>query len=274
MARRRRRGAAAQASSSSREESAPAATVLLAGGAYGALVGGGALSVLHLVHNRVDGVRDALAIGIFFVLLAGLAAAAATALGLLVHRVVARDRNRGAGDRSRDRAARFGADLGWALAVLHLGYFLPFALYGLTYDEVPLLGPPASATNMIVALVLLGVVVAAITLVATRWIARAIAGVVARGALRRWVLRGAAAVLALHVLLPLGFAARARLMPDAATPDTTDDAFFLYALRSVASAPCASGCPPTASAPSSTMAGWMRSCSARPIAGSRPRRWC
>ncbi len=36
--------------------------MVLIGGGYGALVFGGAVSLLHLLHNRVEGVRDALAI--------------------------------------------------------------------------------------------------------------------------------------------------------------------------------------------------------------------
>jgi hypothetical protein len=159
------------------------AAAVLTGGVWGALVFGGAVSLLHVLHNRLESVRDALATWLFFAVLWGVAGACATALGTLVHRVIGRDRNR----RGNDHAALAG-DLRWGLSLLHIGFFVPFVVYGRTYDEVAFAGPPRTAAGMLALLAAAGLVVAAAVTLVSQPIARWLASLGARGAARRTAL--------------------------------------------------------------------------------------
>ena len=183
---------------------------MLIGSGYGALVFGGAISLVHVLHNRLEGVRDALAIWGFFALLWGLAAAAATALGVLVHRVIVRDGNR----RASDRAAALAPRLAWGLSLFHIGFFVPFAIYGRTYDEAAFAGPPRTAAGMIAVLVVAGIVVAAAVCLLSGPLSRLLASLAARGALRRVALVALAGSIGLNAGTALIFA----LLPDAKPP--------------------------------------------------------
>jgi hypothetical protein len=195
---------AAMASAGSPRPSALAA--VLVGGSYGALVFGGVVSLLHVLHNRVGAVRDALAIWTFFALCAGIAAAAATASGALGRALLDRDRNKGP---AAPAASLPG--LGWGLALFQLVVFLPVTIYGRTYDEAAFAGPPRTATGMIALLLAAGLLVGAVTVVVSLAIARRLAASRARGSLGRIGLAVLLASIALHVVLPpaLGVARRA-----------------------------------------------------------------
>jgi hypothetical protein len=183
---------------------------VLIGALWGALVFGSAVSLVHLVYNRLASVRDALAMGVFFTLLWGLAAAAATTFGALVQRMIARDRNRGA----RDSSAALRSRLAWGLSCFHIGFFVPFVVYGRTYDEVAFAGPPSTVGGMIALLAMGGVAVAVVVTLLSRAIARALASLTARGSLRRTTATAAVASLVLHGAAAIAFA----LLPEPAPP--------------------------------------------------------
>jgi hypothetical protein len=171
---------------------------------------GGGVSLLHVLHNRLEGIRDALATWLFFVVLWGFAAAGAAALGMLVHRVIARDGNRG----GSDRAAPLTGDLRWGLSVFHIGFFVPFVIYGRTYDEAAFAGPPRTAAGMVALLTIAGLVVAAAVCLLSAPVARWLASLPARATRRRAVLLAVAGSLGLTVAAAAVFAA----IPDPPPP--------------------------------------------------------
>jgi Type I phosphodiesterase / nucleotide pyrophosphatase len=136
-----------------------------AGYLHGALLYGSAIACLHLHHNQVASVRDAIVVLLFCQVLFGLWSAAAFLAGALVGRAATR---LGVTQHS------LWTDGRW-LGVLAFGlmFWWPFFLYGLTYDHVPMQAP-ASAWGMLayvlaVALaVLLGVWLLALVL--RRWL--------------------------------------------------------------------------------------------------------
>ncbi len=120
-----------------------------AGFVYGAIVYGGGIAVAHLVHNTVDRVGDALVVLSTLMALYGAAAAVVfAACGLIA--AVARTLSA----RRRDAAAEGRASSRVVLAgvtVFNLLFWVPFATYGLTYDQVPF-GVRAGLAGMIAVL--------------------------------------------------------------------------------------------------------------------------
>lgn len=156
----------------------------LAGFLYGALLYGGVLSLVHVVHSGLGSTRDALVALAAFGLLYGLGAAAAFDAALLL--------------------ARFRLERGLFLGVLlfNLVFWVPYWIYGLTYDEVPF-GRPSGPGGMLAYAAGLGLVVAVAVAVASWFVARAFAALRERG----WLMRAAGAcfivLLAIHAAAPL-----------------------------------------------------------------------
>jgi hypothetical protein len=186
------------------------ALAVLAGGGWGALVLGGAVSLAHVLHNRLEGARDALATWLFFAVLWGLAAAGTTAFGTLVHRVIARDRNRA----RRDGTPALSGDLRWGLSIFHVAFCVPFVIYGRTYDEAAFAGPPRTVVGMIALLVVVGLAVAAAMYLLSRPLARWLASLAVRRGARRALFAAVAGSITLNVGTALVFAA----LPDPAPP--------------------------------------------------------
>jgi hypothetical protein len=212
-----RSGAAPQRATSGpaagRRRRSPAETTVIVAWAWTALLVGGAVSLLHLLHNRVEGVRDAVLWWVFFAQVWGLAGAAAAAGGLAARRLLRRNRNR-ANPAASDSTAALAADLTWALGLFHVVFFLPVALWGRTYDDVAWAGPPRTAAGMILLLAAAAVVVVATALLASRFLARRLAAASTAGALPRLGARFALGSLALHLLVAVAF----RLAPAAPEP--------------------------------------------------------
>jgi hypothetical protein len=174
--------------------------------AWTALAVGGTISLLHLVHNRVGGARDALLLWAFFAQVWGLAGAASAAVALLARRLWPRNRNRASGDRSR----ALTGDLVWALALFHAWFFLPVVLYGRTYDEFAFAGPPRTVVGMVVLIALAVVLLLALTTASSVWLARRLAPAALGGRLARLGVRVAVVTIALHLVLAVSF----RLLAD------------------------------------------------------------
>jgi hypothetical protein len=168
-----------------------------------------------VVHNRLDGPWDAFVLWVFFAALAGAAAAAAGLAGTLAWRLVARDRSRGREHDGDDWDLRAG-ELAWGLALFHLGFFVPFALYGRTYDEATFfgLGPPHTALGMALVLVAAAIPISAVVVAASIALARRIA----RGSRATLARRGRSVALA-SLTLHLGLALAFRAAPDGVTHD-------------------------------------------------------
>ena len=104
--------------------------------------------------------------------------------------------------------------LAWGLSLFHIGFFVPLVIYGRTYDEAAFAGPPRTATGMIALLAVAGLVVAAAVSLLSGPLARWLASLDARGALRRVALTALAASVTLNAATALVFA----LLPEAAPP--------------------------------------------------------
>src|SRR5215207_1131959 len=147
--------------------------VCAAGFLFGGLLYGLPIGLVHLVHNRVDSLRDALAAFGAFLVLYGLWAAAAFALGWAGSAVVSRMGRRwnlaGAPEHGGLRAPR-GALAGMVL--FHLVFWEIFWLYGLTYDQAPF-GPPAGAGGMLALLIGLGLALAIVVVIGSWALVRA-----------------------------------------------------------------------------------------------------
>ena len=105
------------------------ATFLVLGFAYGALFFGAPISLAHVLHNRLNIVQDSLVLWLWLSLLFGIP-------GLALHGAVFGLWRATAGLANRSRAEA-GQPLAWALSLYNLAFFLPFALYGMTYDQYP-----------------------------------------------------------------------------------------------------------------------------------------
>jgi len=169
-----------------------------AGLLFGALLFGGPISLLHLVHNRTDSAVAGVAALLLFALLYGVwAGAAFGGLGLLL-RTLSRLRGRPAGDPVVLAACLFN------LVFLELVLF-----YGLTYGQVPWF-TPAGFWSMALFLAVAGVLAGAAIWIVTRALAAQVAGFAAAGRLPRLVGALAMALVAAHVVLPIAF----RLVPE------------------------------------------------------------
>src|SRR3954469_21576954 len=118
----------------------------LGGFLYGALLYGGVLSLVHVVHDHLGSVRDALIAYVGFGLLYGLWSAAAFALASLAVLPVSRPEAQG----------RRGLRL--VLLLFNLFFWEAFFLYGLTYDQIPF--HPAGKWGMAGVLLLLALPIA------------------------------------------------------------------------------------------------------------------
>jgi hypothetical protein len=107
---------------------------------YGSLLYGGALSLVHVVHNHLGSVWDALITYAFFVLLYGLWGASFFGLASVVSGF------------QEKRGVVFG------LFAFNLVFWEAFCLYGLTYDQAPF--GPAGALGMAAVLLGLGLAIA------------------------------------------------------------------------------------------------------------------
>ena len=184
---------------------------LWAGFSYGALVFGGMISLLHLIHNRLGSFQDTLVLWLFLGLLFGipcaLACGAATAGGMLL----ASKKHRSKAGVSPDTA--LAGPLAIGLTLFHGVFFVPFFLYGLTYDQLPL-SALRSRDGMLLFLTAASVLVLVAAALISRGIGRIVAThLVARSA-RYWARRGFAMVMVAHLLLALSF----KLLPTPARP--------------------------------------------------------
>lgn len=127
----------------------------LRGFLYGSLVYGAVLAVIHLVHNQVGSVTDALIVFAVFGLLYGLWAAVFFALARLAAGFFADPED-------RERRGLF-----WGLLAFNLTYWELFFLYGLTYDEAPL--GPSAAWGMAGVLTILALLIA-LAVAAASWV--------------------------------------------------------------------------------------------------------
>jgi hypothetical protein len=161
----------------------------LRGFVYGSVLYGAVLSVIHLVHNRVGSVRDALIVFAVFGLLYGLWAAAFFGLARLAAGFFSRPE-------ARERRGLF-----WGLLAFNLVFWEILFLYGLTYDQAPF--GPAGAWGM--AGVLLGLaLLIALAVVAGSWVLfRLIEAPRGRRRLAAGVAALAAVALLVNVMTPL-----------------------------------------------------------------------
>ena len=164
----------------------------------GALLFGGALSIAHLVHNRVESLVAALATLILFALLYGCGSGLALgALGWLL-RLAAFPRFRLTGD-----------PVVWAACLLNQAVFQPVVFYGLTYEQVPWFEPRTYA-GMALFLVAAGIVLGSVVWLATLMVAAGVRRLAAGGRHRRLLVAAAAVLATAHVALPIAF----RLSPE------------------------------------------------------------
>lgn len=191
----------------------PLALALLAGTVQGALLLGSTVSLLHVLHDRLPSVWDALVLFAFSNVAYGLwcglsflvVAALAVAGGRLLGRSPARPSDETASRKRRTReltAAGFG---------FYLVFFFLLANYGLTYDESPL-GPEAGAPAMLAYL--------AARTVGAALLAALVGRVLARIAVAGTARRSVPAVLAAAwiVLLAAHLVAAARFEPPGPPP--------------------------------------------------------
>lgn len=175
----------------------------LGGFLYGALLYGGVLSLVHVLHNQLGSARDALITYGVFGLLYGLWAAASFALAALV-------------------AGRRGLALG--LLAFNVFFWEIFFLYGLTYDQAPF--HPARAWGMAGVLLLLAIPIALGAALGSWALFRLIEALRRQGRLKWAVLACLAAGLAAHILATLdvklqGPATEASVQPPAVTVQDT-----------------------------------------------------
>lgn len=171
----------------------------LAGFAYGAVLYGGTLSLIHVVYSRLGSVRDALIALLTFTLFYGAWAAATFAAGFLLARF----------------RLRRGLFLG--LLLFNLVFWVPYWLYGMTYDQVLLVPRPSGPGGMLAYAVGLGLLVA-LAAVGVSWLLFRLFELLAR---RGWLARAAAglfvAALLVHAAAPF-YASPEKKAAAAATP--------------------------------------------------------
>ena len=164
---------------------------------FGALLFGGPISLLHLVHNRTDSAVAGIAALLLFSLLYGVwAGAAFGGLGLL-GRTLAHLRGKPAGNPVVLAACLFN------LVFLELVLF-----YGLTYGQVPWF-TPAGFWGMALFLAVAGLLAGAAIWILTRALAVRLVRLDA-GRLRRFAGALAMTLVAIHLALPIAF----RLVPE------------------------------------------------------------
>ncbi len=127
---------------------------------YGGLFYGGVLSLAHLQLNQIQSIGQALSVGFAFLIIYG-AWCAACSLGCVLLGRLWRRKSRKAGDPGL---------LPDGFVLFHLTFWLPYALYGLTYDQTLLVRPQniwqmsaylaVCAVGLSVGCVLLGLLVA------------------------------------------------------------------------------------------------------------------
>ncbi len=187
---------------------------LWVGSSYGALVFGGTISLLHLFYNRLSSFQDAIVLWLFLGLLFGIPCALVCG-GLTAGRIlVDRKEHRNKADTGLDTA--LAGPLTCALALFHSGFFVPFFLYGLTYDQLPL----EALRNRSGMLLFLGLSSALIVTAAgflSRRIALFLGARLAAGSCKRGLRLGFAIVAAGHLVLALTF----KLLPSPSPPSAS-----------------------------------------------------
>ena len=171
----------------------------LAGFAYGAVLYGGILSLIHVVYSRLGSVRDALLALATFALLYGLWAAATFAAGFLLARF------------------RLRRGLFFGILLFNLMFWVPYWLYGMTYDQVLLFPRPSGPGGMLAYAAGLGLLVALAAAVVS-WLLFRLFELLAR---RGWLARAAAGLFVgavlVHAAAPL-YASPGQAKTAAATP--------------------------------------------------------
>jgi hypothetical protein len=171
-------------------KASPLRAICLGGFLYGSIVYGLALSLIHVLHNRLGITRDALVTWFFFALIYGLCAVAA----FLVGHALARLRG---GDLERSER---GVWIG--LLVFNLGFWELFWLYGLTYDQYPF--GRLSGVGGMVAFVAVLVLLIALGVWLISWLLfRLLRGIWRRGWLPRTAVAAYLLGLILHAAAPL-----------------------------------------------------------------------
>jgi hypothetical protein len=111
-------------------EPAPFRTLLRSGFATGALVYGSVIGLLHVAHNRLGSVRDAVVLGAWTAVFFGLWMLAAFVVGALPAWL--------AGRRAIHPDQKSSCDARWwGLLLFHLAFWELFFLHGITYDHYP-----------------------------------------------------------------------------------------------------------------------------------------
>ncbi|HEV2846234.1 MAG TPA: hypothetical protein VG477_15365, partial [Thermoanaerobaculia bacterium] len=154
----------------------------LRGFLYGSLLYGAVLAVIHLVHNQVGSLPDALIVFAVFGLLYGLWAAVFFGLARLAAGFFT-------APESRERRGLF-----WGLLAFNLVFWEIFFLYGLTYDQAPF--GPSGVWGMAGTLIVLALLIALVVTGASWALAR-----LTESLRERRRLAGSVAVLATVALL-------------------------------------------------------------------------
>ncbi len=183
--------------------------LLRTGFLYGAIFYGGTISVVHVLYNRLPGGWDALVLTAYLTLLFGLPTAVVVAVSATLFSL-----RRSPPDASREGLWARGAevpvrDLVAPLAIFHFLFFVPFLLYGLTYDQT-LVFHPTGPWAMVAYLASACLAIA----LASRLLAAVAARVACWLAARRGRSLGALTLVLLAVLVP-AIAFRAFAGPDA-----------------------------------------------------------
>ena len=165
---------------------------LLAGFAYGGLLYGSVLSLLHVELNRLASVRDALITLVTFVLLYGLGLAACCLLGSTLAAFLD-GRRRCTTERRWPRRGPLLGTLGFNLL-----YWELFFLYGLTYDQVPV----STLRGMLLWLAGEGLLIALVVTLASWLLFRLLAWLAGRGRLPALLTAAAAAAIVAHLVAP------------------------------------------------------------------------
>lgn len=186
----------------------PSISSLRAGFATGAIAYGSPIALAHVVHNRLDSVRDALVLWLWCAALYGAWLAAAGLVGA----VPAWWARRRAIDPERTRA---GDPRWWGLVLFHLAFWELFFLHGLTYDHYPF-GTLHSVWGMLAFLAACAAVIALGV-----WALSRLLYALERAGSRRLVGALIALLALAHVALALRYRATAPPIPPAPAADAT-----------------------------------------------------
>lgn len=165
--------------------SRPFRAAAIGGFLYGSLVYGLALSLVHVVHNRLGSPWESLLTWVYCSLLYGLGGAVVFLVGSVLAR--ANPGNRG---------------LGIGLFLFNLGFWELFWLHGLTYDQYPF-GHLNGAGGMVAFVVGLAALIAAGVALASWLLLRLFLGLWRRGWLSKAVIAACVLGLIAHVVAPL-----------------------------------------------------------------------